>query len=146
MASILGDTAKHSGNFRRSVINHLTASHAEVGKLYVSSTTNLGNTSVTGDLTVTGTAQVGTLSTDALAVNLLATNPVIGSAVLVAGTKTVETAPITDSSQVFISRGTAGGTLGHLSVASVTPGTPGSFIINSSSNADTSTVNYLVIN
>jgi hypothetical protein len=74
------------------------------------------------------------------------TNPSIGTATLVAGTVTVSTTAAKTGSRIFISRNTPGGTPGHLSapVASIVNGT--SFVINSSSATDTSTVNWWVIN
>lgn len=71
---------------------------------------------------------------------------VIGTATLVGGTITVNTTAVTANSKIFISRNTTGGTLGHLSVptASITAGT--SFVINSSSGTETSTVNWWIVN
>lgn len=69
-------------------------------------------------------------------------NSRIGSAVLVAGTVTIANTSITAATFAFLSRSTTSGTLGHLSYTTV-PGT--SITINSSSGADTSTVNYLLI-
>lgn len=61
-----------------------------------------------------------------------------GTAVLVAGTVTVSTAAVAAGSKIRVSRTVAGGTLGHLSVGTITAGT--SFVVNSSSASDTSTV------
>ncbi len=69
--------------------------------------------------------------------------PVTGSAVLVAGTVTVTTAFVTASSRIFLSVQVAGGTQGFLSVGTVTAGT--SFVINSTSGTDTSTVVWQII-
>lgn len=71
-------------------------------------------------------------------------NASIGSAVLVGGTVTVNTTAVTASSLIFLSDGVTGGTPGVLSVGTITAGT--SFVINSSNGADTSTVNWLIIN
>ena len=69
-----------------------------------------------------------------------------GTATLVAGTKTVATTFVAATSIILISRNTPGGTPGNLSVpvASITAGT--SFVINSDSGTDTSTVNWVIIN
>lgn len=70
-------------------------------------------------------------------------NKRMGVATLVAGTVTVSNSSVTANTRIFLSRQVAGGTLGHLSVGTVTAST--SFVINSSSNSDTSTVNWLLI-
>jgi hypothetical protein len=69
---------------------------------------------------------------------------IVGSSTLVAGTVTVSTTAVTASSVILLSVKTIGGTAGTLSVGTVTAGT--SFVINSSSSTDTSTVNWLIIN
>jgi hypothetical protein len=70
-------------------------------------------------------------------------NKRMGQATLVGGTITVSNTSVTANTRIFVTRATAGGTLGHLSVGTVTPAT--SFVINSSSATDTSTVNWLLI-
>lgn len=70
-------------------------------------------------------------------------NATMGRAVLVAGTVTVSTTKATSTMEIFLTRRIAGGTLGHLSVGTVTGAT--SFVINSSDAADTSTINWLII-
>lgn len=67
----------------------------------------------------------------------------MGTAVLVAGTVTVTHSFVTAASRIVIWRQVAGGTLGNLSVGTITAGT--SFVINSDNAADTSTVGYIVI-
>ncbi len=71
---------------------------------------------------------------------------VVGTATLVGGTVTVNTTAVAAGSQIFVSRNTPGGTSGFLSapVASIVAAT--SFVINSSAGADTSTVNWWIIN
>jgi hypothetical protein len=64
------------------------------------------------------------------------------SAAMVAGTITIANTSVTASTRVFLSHAVTGGALGHLS-RTVIAGT--SFTINSSSNTDTSTVNWLLI-
>ena len=65
-----------------------------------------------------------------------------GTATLVAGTIVVSPADCSTGDRVVLSRNTAGGTLGNLSLSSVANGT---FTIISSSATDTSTVNWYVI-
>lgn len=69
----------------------------------------------------------------------------IGTAGLVAGTATVTTTSAQIGQFILVTRNTPGGTLGELSApqASVVNGV--SFVINSSSNTDTSTVNWWII-
>jgi hypothetical protein len=69
-----------------------------------------------------------------------------GTATLTAGAVTVATTAVTASSIILVTRNTPGGTAGDLSVpsASITAGT--SFVINSASGTDTSTVNWIIIN
>lgn len=73
-------------------------------------------------------------------------NASIGTATLVAGTVTVSTTVVATGSIIMVSCNTPGGTQGILSapVASIVNGT--SFVINSSNAADTSTVNWWIIN
>lgn len=66
----------------------------------------------------------------------------IGTVVLVAGTKVVSNNLVTANSIIMLTRSTVGGTTGNLSyVASA-----GTFTITSSSNTDTSTIIYFIIN
>jgi hypothetical protein len=71
---------------------------------------------------------------------------VVGTATLVAGTVTVATTAVTAASKIFVTVNTPGGTPGFISVptASIVAGT--SFVINSSNAADTSTINWWIIN
>lgn len=73
-------------------------------------------------------------------------NASMGTATLVGGTVTVNTTAVSANSIIFTTCNTPGGTQGFLSapVANIIAGT--SFVINSSSGTDTSTVNWLVIN
>lgn len=64
---------------------------------------------------------------------------------LVGGTATESALNYTAESRVVPIRNTAAGTPGDLSVGTVTPGEPGSAVINSASGTDTSTVLVLVI-
>lgn len=69
-------------------------------------------------------------------------NP-MGTAVLVAGTVTVSHTEVKADSRIWLCHLVAGGTLGILSVGTITAGT--SFVINSTNAADTSTVCYLIL-
>lgn len=74
-------------------------------------------------------------------------NASVGTSVaMTAGTVTISTTAVTASSKIFLTANTPGGTQGTLSAptASIVAGT--SFVINSSSNTDTSTVNWWLIN
>lgn len=78
------------------------------------------------------------------AVNLKdGSNKHMGVATLSGGTVTVSNTSVTASTRIFTSRQTTGGTLGHLSIGTVVAST--SFVINSSSATDTSTVAWLLI-
>lgn len=70
-------------------------------------------------------------------------NAKMGTATLVAGTVTVATTAVTANSRVFLTAQTLGGTAGFLRVSARTAGT--SFAITSSSNIDTSTVAWLLM-
>lgn len=65
-----------------------------------------------------------------------------GSATLVGGAVTVTTAAVAAGSKIVVSRMTTGGTAGHLSIGTITAAT--SFVINSSSGSDTSTVYWRI--
>lgn len=103
-------------------------------------TTSLGNLrALAGDLVLASAGSGITIGVGA--------NASIGtSAPMVAGTVTVNTTAVSASSLIFLSVNTPGGTQGILSApsASIVAGT--SFVINSSSATDTSTVNYWIIN
>jgi hypothetical protein len=70
--------------------------------------------------------------------NWFTTGALSGTAVLVAGTVTVSTAEIQAGDNVILTNVGTGGTVGTLSRGTITAGT--SFVINSSSGTDTSTV------
>lgn len=67
-----------------------------------------------------------------------------GTATLVAGTVTVETTKAITGAKIQLTRNTPGGTPGHLSAPSASIVNGVSFTINSSSNTDTSTVNWSI--
>lgn len=98
-----------------------------------------------------GGADITALQTDVGTAQTTANNAVpkasvqTGMTALVAGTVTVATANITTASKVVPIRDVAGANPGNLSVSAVTPGTPGSFTIDSANALDDSTVRWLVI-
>ena len=67
----------------------------------------------------------------------------MGQATLVAGTVTVSNTSVTTASRIFLSVHSIGGTAGVITLGTVTAGA--SFVINSSSSSDTSTINWLII-
>jgi len=118
-------------------------------------TTLAAGTSVTAGTTITATLGAITATNGNLVLGTagnklsIATgaNASIGTSVaMTAGTVTVSTTADTASSIIFLSVNTPGGTQGTLSAptASIVAGT--SFVINSSSNTDTSTVNWWIVN
>jgi len=72
------------------------------------------------------------------------TNASVGTATLVAGTVTVSTTAALTASLIYVTVKTPGGTQGFLSVPTITNAT--SFVINSTSATETSTVNWWIIN
>jgi parallel beta-helix repeat protein len=70
--------------------------------------------------------------------NIFSTGPISGKATLVAGMVKVDTSEVTPSDDISLTRSIAGGSFGHLSVGPIVAGT--SFVINSSSSTDTSTI------
>lgn len=104
-----------------------------------------GGTSITGNTTLAGNLSLTTAGNKISIAT--GTNASIGtSAAMTAGTITISTTAVTASSKIFLTPNTPGGTAGILSAptASIVAGT--SFVINSSNNADTSTVNWWIIN
>lgn len=77
---------------------------------------------------------------------LPSSNVSIGTATLVGGTKTIATSAIKTGSKVFLSVNTPGGTQGFLSAPAASIVDSTSFVINSTSVTDTSTVNWWIIN
>lgn len=108
---------------------------------------------MTGDMDVDATARAAAAVADGKAVAAASTaNAAVpkasvqtGVSSLDSGTVTVSSANITAASVVFVAREVSTGDDGALSIASQTPGAPGSFIINSADAADGSSVRWLVI-
>lgn len=71
-----------------------------------------------------------------------------GTATLVGGTVTVSAVALSATAVIQLTRNTPGGTAGNLSApsASRVPGSSGSFVINSDSGTDTSTVDWRITN
>lgn len=68
------------------------------------------------------------------------------SAAMTAGSITISTTAVTASSKIFLSANTPGGTAGILSAPTASIVANTSFVINSSSSLDTSTVNWWIVN
>jgi hypothetical protein len=92
----------------------------------------------TGALNISGAATVAKLNLPTGAAGTA------GTSTLVAGTVTVNTTAVTASSIIVATCHTAGGTQGILTVPTRTAAT--SFVITSSNAADTSTVDWIVVN
>lgn len=73
-------------------------------------------------------------------------NASVGTATLVGGTVTVSTTAVATGSTIFLTCNTPGGTQGFLSAPTASIVNATSFVINSSSGTDTSTVNWWIIN
>jgi hypothetical protein len=73
-------------------------------------------------------------------------NASLGTATLVGGTVTVSTTAVATASKIFVSCDTPGGTQGFLSAPTASIVNATSFVINSSSGADVSTVNWWIVN
>lgn len=69
-------------------------------------------------------------------------NAKMGGATLIAGTVTVANTAVNANSRIFLSRAAAGGTLGHLSYTQINGV---SFTITSTSNTETSTINWEIM-
>ncbi|OCX52657.1 hypothetical protein BEL04_14520 [Mucilaginibacter sp. PPCGB 2223] len=143
--------------------NAIASSALDVSNLTIGSTYITNNAAPSNGLLVQGRTLLGTSAdntVDQLQVsgnlNLVSvgnklkiatgTNASIGTATLVAGTVTISTTAVTASSKIFITRNTTGGTIGSLSVPSTSITANTSFVINSDSASDTSTINWWVIN
>ena len=99
-------------------------------------------TTVDGNLVITATATAGK---GKLNVPATGANAIVGtSTALVAGTLAISTTAVTASSKIFLTYASAAGTQGFLRISAIVAGT--SFTITSSSNTDTSTVNWFIVN
>jgi hypothetical protein len=128
-----------TGNITASAGN-ISASGAVTGGTGVIATT--GNlTATAGNLALNGVGSKVVINASAPSTASVGT-----SVAMTAGSVTVSTTAVTASSKIFLSANTAGGTPGVLNAptASIVAGT--SFVINSSSGTDTSTVNWWIVN
>ncbi len=139
-----------SGSFDSlSVVNGITAGTSIAAGTTLTAGTGVtattgGVTATAGNITATnGNLVLGTAG-NKLSIATGANASVGVSGALAAGTVTVNTTAVTASSRIFLTRAVAGGTLGNLSVGTITAGT--SFTITSSDAGDTSTINWLIIN
>lgn len=102
-----------------------------------------GGVDVTGDVTVVGNLGLDTAG-NKLTIATGANASIGVSGAMTAGTITISTTAVTADSKIFLTHATVAGTQGILSVGTIVAGT--SFVINSSSATDTSTVNWWIIN
>lgn len=119
------------------------------GNIKIAGTTNEITTAASGStLTLSLPAAITTPGSLTVSTKLSVTtgaNASAGqSAAMTAGTITISTTAVTASSLIFLTNALPGGTVGTLSVGTITDGT--SFVINSSSATDTSKVNWWIIN
>ena len=92
--------------------------------------------------TITGYLTLGTLTLRMLSTG---SSPVIGEAILVAGTKAVLSDAITSDSQVLLTRKTSGGTIGTGITYTLQTSAPKGFTINSNNPLDTSTFTWVIL-
>jgi hypothetical protein len=103
-----------------------------------------GNTAITGNESVSGNLSL-TGATSKLLINATtaATASVGVTAAMTTGAVTVTSSAVTTASIINYSRATGGGTLGNVEISAQSAG---SFTLTSSSNSETSTFNYQIIN
>ncbi|WP_424891793.1 hypothetical protein [Streptomyces sp. XH2] len=109
--------------------------------LTVGGYTTLQGAQTNGDFASLGDVTIGTVG-KGLKVKEGA-NACMGTATLVAGAATVATTKVTANSRVFLTSQVDGGTPGWLRVSARSAGT--SFTVTSSSNTDTSTVAWIIV-
>jgi len=119
-----------------------TTGNVGIGAVATSDTLNVGGTiTASSDVTLNGDLAVQA-SGKGIGVRASAVTDMMGTATLVAGTVTVANTGIRTNDKIFLTRATTGGTEGHLSYTIINAT---SFTINSSAGADTSNINWLVI-
>ncbi len=139
-----GYTAARPGSNGLPVTGNLTVSGNETvtGTSSVTGHTSMSTGQTSGNFTVFGGALVlGTAGTTLQVKE--GTNASMGVATLVAGTVTVNTNKVTANSRIQCTIQSPGGTLGIVHVSARTPGA--SFTITSTSNVDTSTVAWIIL-
>ena len=105
--------------------------------------TFLGNTETNGNAQVDGNVTLPTAGSKIIMAT--GVNAAIGqSAALAASTVNVPTTAVSAASLIQLTHGVAAGTLGQLSVGTITPGV--GFDINTDNPADTSLVNWIIFN
>lgn len=142
--TVLGNASGDTLTFNASTVSVPNGLNFDTNTLVIDATNNrvgVAQASPTEALDVTGNARVTgkMLHTEGAAGS-------VGVATLVAGTVTVSTTAVTANSRIFLTRDTPGGVVGDLSAptASITAAT--SFVINSDNVADTSTINWFLVN
>lgn len=126
------------------VINNGSGATTDAATLYIEGPPT-GTATITNPVNSLWVGSGKSLFTDGLRIGTAA-NQTMGTATLSSGTVTVNTTAVTADSKIFVSVDTPGGTQGFLSApsGSITPAT--SFVINSTSVSETSTVNWWIIN
>jgi hypothetical protein len=145
-------TISQTGAFDASL--HLSSAGTGVDALTLISAGGIDITAATNNIDIVATAGnvnvtagvFGLGAATKFAVDAAGGDAIAGTATLVAGTATVLTSAVTASSLIQICRNTPGGVAGDLSVPSASIVAATSFVINSANAADTSTVNWFIIN
>lgn len=141
--SVLGTTNQITATNVAGVVT-LTLPTTIVAPGSVAATTTL--TATLGNITATnGNLSLGTAG-NKISIATGANASVGTSAAMTAGTVTVNTTAVTANSIIFLTANTPGGTAGILSAPAASRVAGTSFVINSSSNTDTSTVNWWIVN
>lgn len=143
--SILGQDAVGNASL---FLDSNNPSYINNGKNFGIGTTSPYSTlSVVGQVVARNFVATSTTATSTFAAPIIlsstGTNPIVGNAILVGGTKTVTTGAATANSFVFLTRKTSGGTIGTAITYTITSG---SFTINSDNPLDTSTFTWIIIN
>ena len=115
----------------------------------ISTATTRTYTLPNNNITILGEANTATITNKTIGDKIRITtgsNASAGTATLVGGTVTVSTTSVATGSIIMLSRNTPSGTTGNLSAPSASIVNATSFVINSVSGTDTSTVNWLIIN
>lgn len=147
-------SGNNNAGFGSSSLVHLTTGtdNTAVGRLSGSILSTGSFNTIIGSTTTLGASDSGCILIGAnatstgsgqLVIKSQTAGDIIGTVTLVAGSATVSTVSIAADTQVFLSRRTTGGTVGHLYISAINPGV--SFNITSTSGADTSTVSYLMV-
>lgn len=124
----------------------IVAINGTANQVTASTTSGVTTLSLPSAITVPGS--LATTTTLTVGTKLLITtgsNASLGTSTAIStGSVTVATSAVTAASKIFLTRAVSGGTLGNLSVGTITANTQ--FTITSDQTLDTSTVNWLIIN